>query len=589
MGPDMPTTAPTPSETVKLRHLGRWQSVALYFATALAWLAICSRLPEAHADAWRTAGLLAIGALALSCSWRRPLPAQSVPPAAATLKLAQRLDEEAERYRVLVESSPVGILHYDKQLKITQHNSRLSKLLQVPGDALLGLEMGRLQDQRVLPALRAALAGESGRYDGAYHVTQSSRRLRVRLRTAPVYGPDRRITGGVAIVEDITAQYEAEAMLHDSEARYALAMRGTNEGLWDWSPASDDLFLSSRLVEMLGMQGEHLRTNGQDWLARLHPEDAGRFSLTLIEHLKGQTPHFECEYRVRDAAGEWRWVLARGLAQIDDNGQAYRMVGSVGDITPRKAAEAELQALNRELESRVTERTAQMTTALAELESFSYSVSHDLRAPLRAIDGYGAILSSDHSDVLGEDARHLLQRMRAAAQRMGGLIDDLLNLAHVSRQAIKREPVNISELAIEVIAELRMADPLRSLEISIQPGLTADADTGLSRILLRNLLGNAWKFTARNPAARIDVHSEGAGDGAGALRICVEDNGAGFDMRYADKLFVPFQRLHHERDFEGSGIGLATVARIVHRHGGEIGAVGEPGKGARFYFSLGPG
>jgi len=612
------------------------------------------------------------------------------------------------RYRLLVNNLPVGIFHYDTDLRITEFNDRFAQILRAPPHALQRLDMGTLRDLRVVDALRDALRGQPGRYTGEYLATLSGRQIRINLRTTPVFDAEGKVSGGVGIVEDISAQHEAESMLNESETRYALAMRGTNEGLWDWNPVSHSLFLSSRLLSLLGAEGEHQRTTSEEWLKLIHTQDRARFQSALIAHLKGQTPHFECEYRVRDRKGEFRWVLARGLAQRDEHGRAYRMVGSIGDITERKRAEARLQSelrftrtlidslpvallvirpdgsislwnrffsqllgyedeeianmmamrlvapkdkallgahmacalqqgkanaraelitrdgrtlpfdflarsvelegetrllciasdiseqlaieasmrdINRELEARVAERTAQLTAALKELESFSYSVSHDLRAPLRAIDGYSAILASDYGHAFDDEARLLFQRMRAAVQRMGMLIDDLLDLARVSRQNLERRRVDLSALAAEIAQELQHSDPQRRVRFDIEPDLQVDADPSLLRIALENLLGNAWKFTSRRDEAQIRVSR--LRDQAGEDGYCVQDNGAGFDMRYADKLFGAFQRLHHERDFEGTGIGLATVARIVARHGGRIWAHGEPDKGARFCFTLG--
>ena len=220
-----------------------------------------------------------------------------------------------------------------------------------------------------------------------------------------------------------------------------------------------------------------------------------------------------------------------------------------------------------------------------ELEAFSYSVSHDLRAPLRAIDGFSRILLEDYSEKLDAEGKKHLQTVRNASQRMGQLIDDLLNLSRVTRSELHRDRVNLSDLAAQVAAELRRADPDRRVEIQIQPALTTEGDANLLRIVLENLLGNAWKFTAKQPAARIDF---GATTRQGRPSFFVRDNGAGFDMAYAGKLFGTFQRLHRAADFPGTGIGLVTVQRIIHRHGGRVWADAGINRGATFYFSLPP-
>ena len=238
-------------------------------------------------------------------------------------------------------------------------------------------------------------------------------------------------------------------------------------------------------------------------------------------------------------------------------------------------ASQELEEANHELEA--TNR---------ELEAFSYSVSHDLRAPLRSIDGFSQILLEDYSDELDEEGKSYLGRVRAASQRMGRLIDDLLGLSRVTRGALRREPVDLSFEAREIITELCKREPERRVEAQVSDGLVAHGDTRLLRIALENLISNAWKFTEKEPEARIEF---GITRLAGTSAYYVSDNGAGFDMAYADKLFGAFQRLHGAEEFEGTGIGLATVQRVVHRHGGRVWAEGEVGHGATFYFTLGPG
>jgi signal transduction histidine kinase len=256
------------------------------------------------------------------------------------------------------------------------------------------------------------------------------------------------------------------------------------------------------------------------------------------------------------------------------------------EVAERRRIEEEVLRLNAELEQRVKERTAQLEYTNGELESFCYTVSHDLRAPLRAIDGFSQALIEDFPSDVPEEALRYLDRIRAATQRMGQLIEDLLNLSRVSRVELARREVDVGELARQVATDLHVRDPSRAVEIAVWDEMRVDADPRLLRAALENLMGNAWKFTGKVERPRIEV---GALRDNGRSTFFVKDNGAGFDMAYASKLFGAFQRLHSERDYAGTGIGLATVQRIMHRHGGRIWADAKPGKGAVFFFTLEPG
>jgi light-regulated signal transduction histidine kinase (bacteriophytochrome) len=256
----------------------------------------------------------------------------------------------------------------------------------------------------------------------------------------------------------------------------------------------------------------------------------------------------------------------------------------ISEISERKRAQDEVTQLNAELEQRVMARTRELQTANKELEAFCSSVSHDLRAPLRAIDGFSDALLKDYYDKLDEQGQRHLQRVRNAAQRMAELIDDLLSLSRVTRTEMRREEVNLTAVAREVVTELQQLDPGRNVEVIIAEGLVAHGDARLLRQVLENLLSNAWKYTSKQPAARIVMGTCEGGNGKPAF--FVQDNGAGFDMAYVGKLFGVFQRLHSASDFPGTGVGLATVQRIIHRHGGEVWAEGSVGQGATFYFTV---
>jgi len=287
--------------------------------------------------------------------------------------------------------------------------------------------------------------------------------------------------------------------------------------------------------------------------------------------------------KITTLAGEKRDVEIRWSVSPGHEQNYSRVLVCIIDITERKQAEEAVRVLNSELEQRVSQRTAELETALKELRSFSYSVSHDLRAPLRSINGYSSLLLEESQHLLDDNGKEYLDRVCTASKRMGVLIDDLLTLSQITMGDLQREYLDMSALAHEVLKELREREPHRRVEIIISPGLMVNADKRLFHVMLENLLANAWKFTGKNENAQIKL---GMTEQNGRPVYFISDNGAGFDMRYKDKLFNAFQRLHKQEDFSGTGIGLATVARILERHGNKIWVESELGKGTTFYFTF---
>ncbi|GAB4582000.1 MAG: hypothetical protein Fur0022_47520 [Anaerolineales bacterium] len=390
---------------------------------------------------------------------------------------------------------------------------------------------------------------------------------------------DPAIQAVVVNYRDITENKLTEKALKESETRFRSIL----------SAVPDLIFISGSdgtYYDFFTLQPERLGLPREQVIGRtIHdifpPEIAEPFQEKLNE-AAATSEVIEYEYSLPSRAGGHHWFQARAVAYHSPEGQ--RIVWLARDISAQKQAEAEILKLNSELERRVEERTSQLQLANRELEAFSYSVSHDLRAPLRAIDGFASLLSELHGYQLDEQGQRYLHLIQQAAQRMGLLIDDLLKLSRISRKEMRWVACSLSDLAQEIFQDLHNLHPERQVEIHIHPNMTVQGDPNLMRVMLENLLGNAWKFTSKRLAAQITF---GVAPHENEPIFFVRDNGAGFDMAYADKLFGAFQRLHQYEDFEGTGIGLATVQRIIHRHGGRIWAEAEVEQGACFYFTLG--
>jgi light-regulated signal transduction histidine kinase (bacteriophytochrome) len=360
-----------------------------------------------------------------------------------------------------------------------------------------------------------------------------------------------------------------------------------SEGAVTVAPDGLVLYCNERFAEMLARSLNDVI--GQSFVACFGACDAARVTAALDS---ADVSQLRFKASLRAAEGRVRPVnLAIQRLPEDSLAASVVILTDLTDLENEHAArlarerelQQQVQQLNYELEDRVRKRTAELAAANEELDAFAYSVSHDLRTPLRAIDGFTAILVEECEGRLNEDGKYAIARVRESTKRMASLIDDMLKLSRSTRGAITLSTVDLSEIATSCAASLREADPDRNVTLSIAPGISAQGDPVLLRAVLENLLSNAWKFTAKLPNALIEFHAETKGHEI----IChVRDNGAGFDMAYAHHLFQPFQRLHVASEFTGNGIGLATVKRIIFRLGGQVSAQGAPGQGATFSFSL---
>ncbi len=374
-----------------------------------------------------------------------------------------------------------------------------------------------------------------------------------------------------------TERKRAEELLRDSEGRLRLALDAADLGTWDLDTTTGIAVHSLRHDQIFGYQELQPEWSLEIALQHILPEDR---PIALEAHAHAEkTGEMSFEARVRWPDGSIHWINARGRVHYDSKGGPVRVIGVVGDITERKRAEEDIKKLNEELIRNVRELEA----SNKELEAFVYSVAHDLRAPLRSVSGFSEILLEGYSDKVDEKGKEYLTLTIQNAEQMSKIIDDLLHLSRISRHEIHKEDVDMSRILKSLVAELHADQPGRRVVVDIKQGMIASADAGLIKVALSNLLGNAWKFTSRTAHARIEC---GTLDQEGKTVYYVKDNGAGFDQRFAERVFLPFHRLHTEQEFEGTGVGLAIVERVIRRHGGKIWAEGRKNEGATFFFTL---
>jgi PAS domain S-box-containing protein len=516
-----------------------------------------------------------------------------------TCRLHETIAQEKDRLSALVNSITDEIWFADSAGQYTLVNPAGCRefLLSTDGgtdiwELAASLEVcrpdGSSRPVEEAPSLRA-LCGEMVRNQEEQVRIPATGELRWRqVNAAPVRNTAGQVIGSVSIVRDITERKQTEAALRESRDQFRVMGESVDYGVWMCNAEGGVEYVSQSFLELLDMSMEDNKQFG--WTQRLVPEDVPGMMERWL-HCIRTGDLWDSEHRIIDRHGQIRTVLTRGKPVRNGEGKITCWVGVNLDITARKEAERALAQLNAELEQRVRARTAELAATNRELEAFCYSVSHDLRSPLRSMDGFSHALMEDYGSLLDDTGRDFLNRVRSNSQRMGRLIDDLLQLSRLTRAHMRYVRVDLTELAEAIFDELRQADPSRTVEVRVAPDLTATGDPVLLRTALTNLLGNAWKFTGRRPDALIEVGAERlpvpAGIPVPSPVFYVRDNGAGFDPKYADKLFTPFQRLHAMEDFPGSGIGLATVQRVIHRHGGRVWFESAPGQGATFYFTVG--
>jgi PAS domain S-box-containing protein len=393
------------------------------------------------------------------------------------------------------------------------------------------------------------------------------------------------VIGTVGSAQDITNEREVSKQLAQSERQLSTLVSNLPGMVYRCLNDRDRtmLFLSDGCLAITGYTREDFVENKTVTFSGIILDSDRDVVWENWQNALAKGEMYDDEYQIRNANGETRWVWERGRGVYNDTGDVLYIEGYIEDVSYRKRAEDAIQKLNDELEKRVLERTVQLQASNKELEAFSYSVSHDLRAPLRAIDGFTRILFEDYMPLFDDEGKRVCSVIQDTAIRMGQLIDDLLALSRLNRADMHFTKINMENLAKIVFSEIANHEDVQRIHFKINSLHAAMGDQVLVRQVLVNLISNAVKFSGQRAIAKITLSSEKEKT---MVVYCISDNGAGFDMKYSDKLFGAFQRLHSVKEFDGTGIGLAIVQRIIHRHGGEVWAKGEVGKGASFYFSL---
>ncbi len=488
------------------------------------------------------------------------------------------------RFRAVTETASDAIISADREGTIRYFNPGAERIFGYASQEVLGQPLTRLMPERFRQAhtegLGRYLSTRQGKVVGQtvelVGLHKDGREFPIELAIASSE-VDRELFF-TAIVRDITVRAEAERQLRASEARFRDLLESAPDAVLIADSQGHIQLVNAQAEQLFGYQREELIGQSMEMLM------PARYRNRHVRHRDGYVAAARPRpmgaglelYGLRKDGSEF--PVSIGLSPIrTDTG--LTIFCDVRDITEQQQIEKKIQDLNRRLQ----QDNAELATVNQELEAFSYSVSHDLRAPLRAIDGFSQALVEDAGPILNDEHRSHLTRVRQAAQRMGLLIDDLLKLARVTRADVKVEDVDLTAIAQEIAAELQDGAPERQAEFTITPDLHTKADPRLLQVVLQNLLSNSWKFTGPRSPARIEF---GKAELDGKPTYYVRDNGVGFDMSYAGKMFGAFQRFHDARDFAGTGIGLATVQRIIHKHGGRIWAESQPGNGATFFFTL---
>lgn len=498
------------------------------------------------------------------------------------------LENADKPFRIFFEEMQEGAVTVDRNGLVVYANRRFAGIVGSPLDSVVGSSFHDYVCTADRSVVGEFLRNDSGRAEKIEVSLRIGHKLvPVFLTASPFYIDESHAERFLCIVvTDLSPQekVEAAAMVdREWKNRYEAVVRASGHLLYDWNPHTGTVLFGGDLERTLGYAPSEMTGGLAQWESIVHPDDLLAFRAECARAAATKTP-IDVEYRVLHRDGSERHVQDNGYPLMDAKGELSSFVGFRMDITARKHDEEKIRLMNSELEQRVSERTSELQFANKEMEAFCYSISHDLRAPLRSIRGYGEIVLEEYASKLDVRGREFLRNACDSAAQMNQLLDDMLRLSFISRGELHRERTDLSEMARGLFEDMKVAEPGRKVTFRFDGNMVVQGDTRLLQIALGNLLGNAWKFTSRKADAVIEFSSAPRD---GERVFFVRDNGEGFDMEWKHRLFGVFERLHSAKDFPGTGIGLAIVQRIIERHGGRIWAEGKRQEGATFYFTLG--
>ena len=492
--------------------------------------------------------------------------------------LEQKLADEEEHYRTLFMMIPDGAILVRK-FKVDRVNPSALRLLGYDdAKEMEGMSPLRFIAPHHLHLGKEAMRSKGGIVRQEFQLVKKNGEF-IDVSFSASWFPASNPLNAVILMRDVTEERLAQDRLQQNEERLSLALESGGQGVWDWNIEKGTATFSPSWLRMIGYEpGELKLETVDDWQNLMHPEDSPKAWQAQLEHMEGRSPNYTAEFRMRHKDGHWVWVLSSGLVTSrDENGKPQRILGTHTDISNRKGIEDEVRRLN----AVALQRAKELEGANAEIRAFSYSVSHDLRSPLRSIDGYTSAIQQDYGSIFDDEGRFYLSRIRSSVKRMGELIDALLRLARTAQIHVEVETIDLSFLARNVF---EAAVPIGTgAKLTVQPGLEVQSDRQICLLILENLIGNAIKFKSPDRELEISIGHEETHRGPAFF---VKDNGIGFDMKFSSRLFKPFERLHGDLNVEGHGIGLATVQAAVARVGGQVWAESEPGQGATFWFTL---